>query len=265
MIGHHVTIRLRSSRVIAPTAEARLRARAVVTRLAGITPLLTWSLVDDHGHFVTTADRPESGQIARRLELGLVRALGLGEGFEAARIRPIADQRHLRNAAWYALRQAEHHGLAGAEAMDPWQDLSVLPGLLGMRWPVSPCVARVRQHLPRTRRAELLEVLGWDGVVPEGLGAQREHLAPLVEAACGVVGVGCLASKRPAVVQVRRAVLALAPADTEAQALAAAMGVHRSTLPRLRRRPVEEEVVRALRAQWAWRVAVAARGRTAPW
>ncbi len=137
-----------------PTAF-RLAARVLLARGVG-RELITFGVADTHAHAVLACSRAEAGVFARAVETTLRLLLHLPVPFEAARIRPIVDQRHLGHAARYSLRQEERHGTR----LDALRDGTSLPDLLGLRVVEPGFAARFAARLPRQRPEDLLPLLG---------------------------------------------------------------------------------------------------------
>lgn len=249
-MGWHVTFRLWSDRVIAPEAGGVAAAADALTRLSGEEAVLAWHLADTHGHLLLLGSRRRAGEAARRLLIALHRRLRLEEGFQPARFTEVRDQRHLRSAFWYILRQAEHHGLQE----DPWALGSCLPGLVGARLGGGALGDRVARHLPRVREEDLCARLGWSGLVPDDLGEGVGELALLGESAALAVGRLGLEGRWAELVAARRAAVRLGLEVARPTQVASALGVSPRTVRRLRDQSVQDEVIEVVRRSWAWRV-----------
>ncbi len=243
-IAHHIICRLADSRVIAPTAsERRLVARVVLEKCRG-RQLLAFNVVDTHLHGEIAESRACCGELVRRIELALHPALRLDVGFGEPEIQPVKDQRHLRNAFDYILRQGDHHGLD----WDPCWEASNLPDLLGARILGIYTARSVRQHLPRVRREELLAYLG--------ISRLEESDGPLEEVVPAALAAAGLAELHPRSVeglQLARAIVEVVGDRMPVGRLADLLEVNRSSLFRFRRRPVDHVLVRAVRLQLALR------------
>lgn len=151
-IGFHVTIRLEDDRPIATTQASRRVVARVVLEQGEARGLLAFGAADDHLHAALATDRATAGAFARYIESALVWQLGLAARFERARIRPLQDQKHAYNTFHYAHRQDSRHLLE----LDRAREGTSLPDLLGLRVLETSLIARVRAHLPRIRRADLI-------------------------------------------------------------------------------------------------------------
>lgn len=137
-IGHHITLRLADSRVIATRASDRRALSASIRRVGEPVGLCIYRAVDTHLHLVMCGARVLAGECARRIEIGLQRSLDLRVPFAPSHLKPIEDQRHLMNLPSYLFNQESHHGTN----TDPLHDASSLPDLLGAR--VGACWQRAR-------------------------------------------------------------------------------------------------------------------------
>lgn len=249
-IGFHVTMRLADDRVIAPSMGVRRRIARIVRRFGADAGLLSFRVVDSHIHLLLLCGRRPAAECARRVALSIQAAVPPGALFEPCRCRPFTDAAHLRNAFDYVLRQNERHGVAH----DPRHDGSALPDLLGLRVGGLDIVARVREHLPRVRRADLLPHLG-----VEALEEASEPPGPaLVEAAAAAFALPDLVGPADDVVAARVAAIAAAPGASSA-ALAEAFGVSMRSVQRTRSLTPPPLHLRAVRLQLALGAAIAAR------
>ena len=241
-MGQHIFIRRRDDRVIAPsTREQRILARTVLSKGKDF-GLLAFSVADTHLHLENMGPREESMEMARRIELSLGRKLANDPRFVKASLEDITDQYHLINTFTYILKQDRRHGLS----LDPLRDASNLPDLLGLRLLGQYTATRVRQHLPRIQRAQLLECLGVQNLVPAD--GPPEHLIPAAAAAIGRSRLkGCSAE----VTAARRAVIEIAGRSLGCIKLASLLGLHRTTVFRIKARPVDAKLVEAVRLQVA--------------
>jgi hypothetical protein len=242
-LAWHVTMRLVDDRVLAQTDAARRRlARAVFAAFAGAS-LLAFRGADTHLHVIAQADRARVGEAARRAALRLRYALHLPIGFEAARIRPVADQRHLENAVRYVLRQEQHHGTDS----DPYHDAGALPEALGMRLLDPALAGRLTSALPRLTRAALLESVAWHPDDTVELTPADAGLA--TEAAAAALGAeGAVGNGRDAAA-VRALALALSDERAVIDAIAARLRIGARALRALRARAPGKERVTAARRQ----------------
>ncbi len=240
-LAHHLTLRLRIERDLARTpAQRRLLAR-VLLDVARPYPLLAFRWADTHGHVLAAVDRRDAGELARRIEISLQRALDPGVSFAPAHIKPVMDLNHLKSAFPYVLRQDEHHGFTH----DRFHEASNLPDLLGARvlgvWTARP----VREYFPRLERADLLAIARW--TVNED-----PPLDGLPEAAAAAVGLADLSSNCAEATAARRAAVHVG-ADLASTELAHLLGLSRQAVQRLRGRTTDPAVVRAIRLQLAVR------------
>ena len=72
---------LREDRVIAVDLAARRTLARTVLKAGRSRGLLAFRAADTHLHLQVACGRPEAGELARRLEIALVRALRLAVGF----------------------------------------------------------------------------------------------------------------------------------------------------------------------------------------
>ena len=248
-LGHHLVLRFIDDRVIAPDAVARRRVARVVLRIGRAHGLLAFGAADTHLHVLTTADRVGAGKFAHALEIALHAALGVKVPFEAARIRPIADQRHLVNAFAYVQGNAARHGVIVPEATEA----SSLHDLLGLRVGAEWLAVEVQRRLPRTDRELLRTILGMPGLPARAeLPFGPEHL----DAAAAVLSLPDLRSRTGEACEGRRAIVAVAGAAIRPELLASVMGVTDRAVRRLADAPADAKVVEALRRQLAWRAAL---------
>lgn len=105
-------MRLVDNRVIATRAASLRRSARVLLARGASRGLLTFGVADTHVHAVLACDRATAGVFAQTVEATLRAVLKLPVPFEAARIRPILDQRHLAHAARYASTQGVRHDLS---------------------------------------------------------------------------------------------------------------------------------------------------------
>lgn len=192
-------------------------------------------------HLLVLAERAVVEELVRRLRIWVATALRPGVPLEVQRTKPLAGQSHVESAFRYVLRQDLHHDLG----MDPFQDASALPDILGLRVLCPELPMRVRERLPRLTRAALLEPLGVESL-EEGLYAA--HLADAAMAAFALPRLG----NDSASVLARRASVAAA-AELGPTRIATALGVTPQAVCRLARAGADPRSVRALRLQMALR------------
>ncbi len=154
-IGYHVTMRLSDDRGIARSATQLRHAARIFHRHGESRGLVAFRIADTHAHALVVGPREEAGRFALFVEAALRKELRIPVAFERCRIRPIDNERHLANTLRYTLKQEAHHGTA----FDLAHDGSSLVDLLGMRLTAPWLLERVRQLLPRLKRAVILEWL----------------------------------------------------------------------------------------------------------
>lgn len=242
-LGHHITFRLENDRNLGDSIEGRRAIARIVLEVARPFLLLAFRWADTHGHAVTADDRATAGELVRRIEIALNLALATDAPFAAARVRPIVDAAHLRNAFTYVLRQDEKHGLEA----DPFRDASNLPDLIGARVLGTWTAAHVRRFLPRMGRADILGAAGLQD--PDG---GPTALDLLYDAAAGAIGRADLTGREDIVVAARRAAVHVA-AGEDANAIAEALGLSARAVRRLRTEEADPALVRAVRLQGGMR------------
>ena len=77
-------LRLRDGRVIAVDLGAQRTLARTVLKAGRSRGQLAFRAADTHLHLQVACDRPEAGELARRLEIALVRSLRLAVGFAPA-------------------------------------------------------------------------------------------------------------------------------------------------------------------------------------
>lgn len=239
-LGWQIILRAQDNRVLSPTLASRRAWSRIIAQGALGSPLLAHGLADTHGHLLVVASRPEAGRLARRLAHRLHLALQPGVPWEPARLSPIVDQRHLQHAFFYVLGQQEHHGLD----LDPWQEGSALPDLLGLRPAGAWMAANVRAHLPRVQREELLARLGAD---PWQAGPR--FLPLLAAAAAAAVAVEPLTGASRDERLARIAAVHLAR-EVQPQLLAPVLGLGTRQLRRLANDVPTPAMLRAVEGWW---------------
>ena len=234
-LAHHIMLKLRDRRVIAPTVEARRRlARSVLLR-GDEFGLLAFRAADSHVHLLALCDREAAGEYGRRVELSLRQP----SPFLPAHVKPIGDQRYLETCFDYILDQERHHEID----LDPRHEASALPDLLGLRVVAPQIMHRVRSYLPRIKRRALLEHLGAPDL--DGPPVSWHGLAEASAAALGLPSLsGRSADQVAARVAAVHATAALGPSAT-----ARLLGTSRMTVHRLRRREPRPDLIRALLRQ----------------
>ncbi|MFH1469781.1 MAG: hypothetical protein ABIO70_35680 [Pseudomonadota bacterium] len=253
-LGHHVMFRSDDDRVLAPGVPQRRALARSVLRIGGSYGLLAFGSADNHLHAVVLVDRALAGEFAHRLACSLRWALELPVPFFPTRFKAIEDQTYMKTAFNYALGQRNRHGIAS----DPFLDASSLPDLLGLRPGQGDLITRVREHLPRVRRSDLLRHLGPDDLEP----AEGERIAGvlaaggsglLLDAAAAVGALPALVPRqRTEPLLLAALIQALAPL-LAARALCAVVGRSPSHVRALRAVEVPPPIQRALRLQIALR------------
>ncbi|MCP4873825.1 MAG: hypothetical protein GY898_34485 [Proteobacteria bacterium] len=250
-VGSHLMMRLKDGRVIANNAAARCHVAESMLTVGRPFEVVVFRLVDDHLHAVTMNDGPAGRELGRRVEISLQHRLKPGVGFSEVYVKPVVDQRHLRNLFWYCLGQEKHHGVE----LDPLFEASNLPDLLGWRTLGGWTIGNVRRYLPRVGRERLLEQLPvMPAVAPFDVGVLR---ASVGAAACVIAAHARHERARAA----RCAAVYIV--DGSAVTLATAIGIGSRSVERLKSLEPEIEMVRAVEGQLAlrtaWRQVVRAR------
>ncbi len=251
-IGWQIILRREDDAVLAPGTHARRAWSALVARVAKGWPVVAFHAPDTHAHVPALGTRAEVGELARRLQIGLGHLLGRAEKLEPARLKPIHDQAHLRNLFRYVLDQERHHGIAP----DPFHEASALPDLMGLRVNAGWMRPVVAQHLPRVRRADLVELLGLE---PRELAAA--DLSALADAAAAAVALPGLSGPRRLVVHARAAAVQLACPGFRTRAIAETLATPLRTVQRLSSYACDPALLRAVGDQWRLRSWVRGGGR----
>jgi hypothetical protein len=167
--------------------------------------------------------------------------LRLAAPFERARIRPLHDQKRAYNTFHYAHRQDSRHELE----LDRTREGTSLPDLLGLRVLETSLIARVRAHLPRVRREELV------GQFPSGafdVDAPID-LAVLADAAAASLAIADLRARSDDALRARRAAVHAAGAHVPTRHLSDCLGIGVRAVQSLRTLPREPAVIRAVEKQ----------------
>lgn len=240
MLATHLWIRLRRDRVIAPTPEARrLVARAFVACDVD-RRLLAFGQADTHLHALAVCEPPAAKQLARRVEISLQARLRLRGGFAPVDWEGVEDVWHLRRSFTYVQDQCRHHGLT----WDPLLESTSLHEHLGMRLAGDYMRGLLRAHLPRVTRAVLLQLIGIHELTPRSAPPEA-----VVEATLRATALPRLSGFGAEVTGARRAALELLGHHEAAERTARRLGISRASLHRLRKRPVDGALVRAIRLQ----------------
>lgn len=246
-LASHLILRLRDDRVLAPSVAARRLLARTVLRLGQDSGLLAFRAADTHLHAVALVEEAAGRQLARRIEIALVRGMGLPIGFAPARVLPVRDQPHLVNLFGYILGQARHHGLEP----DALHEAGNLPDLLGMRLAGAYTVPRVREHLPRLRRGDLLRHLGLDTLPEQPLAWEG-----LADAAAAAVGLPSLDGRTEPIVAARRAAVHAAREALSTEQTALRLGLSARAVTRMRSEVADPALILAIRRQLAVREAL---------
>lgn len=239
-LGFHIRFRLEDDSVIAGTIEERRMLARAVLELGRPYNLYAFGYPDTHVHLAARIDRAGAGHLARMIESSLKQRLALKAGFVQYKPKPIEDNHHLYRTVRYVLQQVERHGVN----TDPRREGSSLPDLLGMRLVGRYTVANLRRWLPRLARPDFLECMGLTDLAPAD--DQLELLLPAALAA------GCrsdLTGRSRAVLDLRRAILEIVGDRLGTAAAAELLGINARAIQRLRARPVDDELVQAIRLQ----------------
>jgi len=199
-LGFHVMQRLEDDRVLVRSTRDRRIYADTVARVGRDCGLFVFGLPDNHTHAGVECGREQAGRFAQKLGSSLKQRLGLEVPFAPAKILPIRDQAHLKNAFGYMLGQAAHHGVDA----DPWLEATCVPDLLGLRLTANYILARIRAILPRLQRADLLAKLGIATLEVSPV------LVDLGDAAAATLALPELVGRSVPVLRARRAAVAYA-------------------------------------------------------
>lgn len=240
-LGFHITLRLEGDRNLAPTdAHRRIFARTVLS-VARPFVVLTFRWADTHGHLEMLGSREEAGELARRVQVALQHALRPGVPFQPAHFTAMLTLGHVKSTFGYILGQRAHHGLV----IDPFDDGSNAPDLIGARTIGVGTAAHVRRHLTRIKREHILEMIGRSVDPDRQIVTSLNHLDDAAAAAVGLValdhGAGATAARIASIHLAGDADVALV------------LGRSDRTIRRLRKRTVDPAVARAVRQQLAMR------------
>jgi hypothetical protein len=248
-LGYHISLRLCEDRVLTPTpAERRIAARVILGQ-GRAANLVNFSIPDTHAHMNCATDRTTSNELARRVELSLGKRLHLPIGFDRARVKPVRDVWHQMRVFNYLFDQYRKHGLD----WDPLFEGTSLPDLLGLRLIGTYTQENVRRYLPRVRKEQLLTWLGCSSISPADGPPEL-----LLDAAAAAAALPSLTGRSQEVQAARRAIVEIAGPQLRQRPLAELMGISRTSLHRLKQRPVDQQLVQAVRLQLGLRAAKAA-------
>lgn len=241
-LGFHLVLRLQDDRVLAPSVAARRRLARVFMALAREAPVLAWRVVDTHVHVLVLADAAGVDALVARLRMRMAR-VHPGVPLLLSRRLPVRNQWHLAECFRYVLAQDAHHGVSA----DPLQEASAVLDILGLRVGCAPIALRVREHLPRVSRAELLEHLAVATLAPVG------GTDALAEAACAAFALDTVTGRGADANAARHAAIHAA-GDAPAR-VAAALGVTARCVQRVvsEHAALPDAAVRAVGLQMALR------------
>lgn len=240
-LGFHVVMRLADDRPIATSRAARRVLARVVLGQGERCGLLAFGAADDHLHAELATDRASAGAFAHHVEVALGFRLALGARFERVRIRPLVDQRHAYNTFGYVSRQDSRHDVG----LDPEREATAIHDLLGLRVLYPRIRARVRSHLPRIGRDDLLKHLP-RGVFDEAIPIALDLLA---DAAAAAFALPDLLGRSLDAARARRAAIQSVPRDVPSEQLAGELGVGVRLVQAARAAPLDGDAVRAIQAQ----------------
>jgi hypothetical protein len=230
---------LDGDRPLARSLAARRIAARSVLEIGRDLELLGFGLADTHVHVLTAALPDVAAELARRIKIGLQRALDLGAPFHPTRVRTIEDAWHLHRAIPYVVGQPTRH----APGIDPDLEGTSLPELLGLRVVDGGRLARAVFALaPRLDRVALEAMLGVGTPVPF-----EPDWSLLSDAAAAAFAVPHLASRADLAVRARRAAIHAAAHLSNGE-IAALLDVGVSCVKEGKRAvtsPIEVEAVRA--------------------
>jgi hypothetical protein len=246
-LGHHITLRLLEDRVLTPTPAQRRIAARVILEQGRAAKLINFSIPDTHAHLNASCGYAASNELARRVELSLGRRLHLPVGFERARVKPIRDIWHHSNLFTYVFNQYRHHGLD----WDPYFEATNLPDLLGLRRVGAYTADNVQEALPRVQHQQLLKWFGCETILPADGPVER-----LLDAAAAAAALPSLHGSSREVLTARRAVVEITHGQLQQSELKELLRISRTSLHRLRQRPVDQRLVHAIRLQLGLRAAL---------
>ena len=244
---YQVVLRLADDRVLASNSITRRALARGVTAVGRDRGLLAFGAADTHLHILAVCARAEAGLLARGLALALRVPLGTTVTFSQATITPVKDHWHLKSTFAYVQRNARKHGIVDPGA----SEASSLHDILGMRACAPWLGERVRQLLPRTTRADLLEMLALPG-----LGTAGEPGPDLADAAAATFGEPSLRALTPSAVRARAAAVSLVAGRWTPDEIASRLGISLRSVQRLTAQPASAIDQAALRRQLAWRAMI---------
>jgi len=242
-------MRLRDNRAILHSVEHRRILCRVVLQQGRGDGLLAFSLPDTHLHIEALCGERPATRLCQRIETSLKQRLALPVGFVTYPHEPIWDQRHLYNTLRYILTQHIRHGLD----LHSFLEATNLPDLLGLRLLGQYARDNIRRHLPRVRTAT---ILSWSGVPT--LHPVDGPLDAVVDATLSATALNSLAGSSQPVLEARRALIEVVGNRLDNAAQKELLGVAERTLLTLRHRPVNPQLVQAIRLQLGLRHAMGA-------
>ncbi len=248
-IAWHSNTHLHDRRVIARDVAARRRLARSVIRIGADFGLLAFRCSGTHLHFLTVCARSDLGRMAQRLAESLRRGLNLPLGFAPLFVKPVDSQSYLRNAFEYVVANTERHEVS----YDPLHEAAMLPDLLGLRLCGADALKLVGEYLPNVTRKNLLGYYSLGQLEPA---TEAQFLR---DSAAAALGLRDLEGRGAESLRARAALVHAAGEGLSASQLAQLAGVSKRSLRRLRARPREPELVRAVQLQVALRQAHAQR------
>ncbi len=249
-LGHHIRLKLFDNRVIAPTPVQQRLVTNIVLEQGRRNNLLCTSPAEDHLHVDALCGYKASSRLVQRVASSVKQRLAIPQSFTHYPHEPIRDKRHLYNSVPYILKQWQRHGLPPEQALDGTN----LPDLLGMRLVGAYTRDNLRMWLPRIHQAQFVEWLGVTAL--RTADGPVENIVEATEAAAGLVN---LHGSSASVICARRALVEVVGDQLAPHELSALLRINPRTLLRLRHRPVEHALVRAIRLQLGVRAELRAR------
>lgn len=267
-LAHHLVLRLVDGRVVLATPEERCDGYHRMLRIGGRFGLLFFHLGTDHIHAVLACPEADVARFAHAIECSITRGTGRAVGFGHYYSKRVTDQGHLRSLAAYVLKQERKHGTT----LDPRHLGSNGPDLVGGRLQGGAQRRLVRQMLPRLQPDAIERLLFGDAarvpledLSPAPAGLTGPGLERLLRAAAGAaIGRPAAFGSRGPAGAARRALLEIVDKTAVGETVdpARLLECSRSSVSRLRGRPVDVEVGRCVRWQVEFFVALAEAGST---
>lgn len=247
-LGHHLVFRARNSRILAPDVGTQRQLTRTLLSIGESFELLAFRAAGDHLHVELLADRARSGRFAQAAGSALTQVLD-GPGFGPVWFEPMFDQRHVERTFAYIHANTTKHGVAN----DPLHEASSIGALLGLVPDAGGITTRVRRHLPRTTREHLLAALAIEDIQP------TVRLDILTDAAAGAVLLPTLDESAPGY-RARSAAARCALTQFTPAAVAQTLGCTERAVRRMRSRPADAALERAIQLRIGLRTALGARG-----